>query len=92
MIGWNAFRVMFFTDVQVSPKVCGIVANLLLISSAAANIAPLIISAVMSPSDDISFSSPFDLPVKSAIASASIGAFSMMLLNSSPCNFPDAIA
>ena len=83
---------VFFILVQTSANVMGIWANFPLISSAALNIAFLIMSAVIAPSDDSSFNSPLVTPRYCDIAFATIGAFSIIDRNSSPCSFPDAIA
>ena len=83
---------MLLILLTTSPNVIGIELNLVLISSDIANTAFFITSDVINPSLLISFKSPIDFPVYLLIAWANKGAFSIILLNSSPCNFPEAIA
>ena len=89
-IGAIPITKLFLILFHISPKVIGILLNRSSISPAALNIALLMTSAVINPSDDAFFMS---IPFNSfLIACASIGAFSNMLLNSSPCSLPEAIA
>ena len=90
--GFSTESARFFIEVQICAHVLGIVSNLALVSSAAANMAFFTTSAVIKPSSAYFLMEPSATPIYCSMALAIPGAFSRMEFSSSPRKAPAPMA